>query len=30
MPMQDMFRGAKFGMLTDKYEIDWMIGCRLG
>jgi PhnB protein len=25
MPYQDMFWGAKFGMLTDKYGIDWMI-----
>ena len=28
MPMQDMFWGAKFGMLTDKYGIDWMVSCR--
>jgi PhnB protein len=29
MPMQDMFWGAKFGMLTDKYGIDWMMNCQL-
>jgi PhnB protein len=28
MPMQDMFWGATFGMLTDKFGIDWMISCR--
>jgi PhnB protein len=28
MPLQDAFWGAKFGMLTDKYGIDWMISCR--
>ncbi|MGA7354989.1 MAG: VOC family protein [Candidatus Cybelea sp.] len=28
MPMQDMFWGAKFGMLTDKFGIDWMVSCR--
>lgn len=28
MPMQDTFWGATFGMLTDKYGIDWMISCR--
>jgi PhnB protein len=25
MPMQDMFWGDYYGMLTDKYEIQWMI-----
>lgn len=30
MPMQDMFWGAKFGMLTDKFGIDWMVSCRTG
>lgn len=25
MPMTDMFWGARFGMLTDKFGIDWMI-----
>jgi PhnB protein len=23
----DMFWGAKFGMLTDKFGIDWMVNC---
>jgi PhnB protein len=27
MPMTDTFWGAKFGMLTDKYGIDWMVSC---
>jgi PhnB protein len=30
MPMQDTFWGARFGMLTDKFGIDWMINCRTG
>ena len=30
MPMADMFWGAKFGMLTDKFGIDWMINCSTG
>jgi len=25
MPMQDMFWGDYYGMLTDKYEVQWMI-----
>lgn len=25
MPYQDTFWGAKFGMLTDKFGIDWMV-----
>ncbi|MEO6834915.1 MAG: VOC family protein [Candidatus Tumulicola sp.] len=25
MPMQDTFWGAKFGMLTDRFGIDWMV-----
>ncbi|MBV8118059.1 MAG: VOC family protein [Candidatus Eremiobacteraeota bacterium] len=29
MPLQDMFWGAKFGMLTDKFGIDWMVNCEL-
>ncbi len=29
MPMAVTFWSAKFGMLTDKYGIDWMINCRL-
>ena len=24
MPLQDTFWGAKFGMLTDKFGINWM------
>ena len=28
MPMQDTFWGATFGMLTDRYGIDWMVSCR--
>jgi PhnB protein len=28
MPLADMFWGAKFGMLTDKFGIDWMINCQ--
>lgn len=27
MPMQDMFWGAYFGSLTDKFGIRWMINC---
>ena len=27
MPMADMFWGAKFGMLTDRFGIDWMVSC---
>ena len=27
MPMADTFWGAKFGMLTDKFGIDWMVSC---
>jgi PhnB protein len=30
MPLADMFWGAKFGMLTDKFGIDWMINCSTG
>jgi PhnB protein len=30
MPFGDAFWGAKFGMLTDKYGIDWMINCEAG
>jgi PhnB protein len=29
MPLADSFWGAKFGMLTDKFGIDWMVNCRL-
>ena len=27
MPMADTFWGAKFGMLTDTYGLDWMVSC---
>lgn len=27
MPLQDTFWGAKFGMLTDKFGINWMLNC---
>ena len=27
MPMTQQFWGAKFGMLTDKFGVDWMISC---
>lgn len=30
MPLADMFWGAKFGMLTDKFGIDWMVNCSTG
>ena len=30
MPLEKTFWGAMFGMLTDKYGIDWMINCQLG
>ena len=29
LPLQDMFWGAKFGMLTDAYGIPWMFSCEL-
>jgi PhnB protein len=29
MPLADTFWGAKFGMLTDKFGIDWMVNCQL-
>jgi PhnB protein len=29
MPVQDTFWGAKFGMLTDAYGIQWMLNCDL-
>jgi PhnB protein len=29
MPLTDTFWGAKFGMLTDKYGIDWMVHAQL-
>lgn len=27
MPLQDAFWGARFGMLTDKFGINWMFNC---
>lgn len=30
MPFSDMFWGAKFGMFTDKFGIDWMVSCHTG
>lgn len=27
MPLQDTFWGARFGMLTDAYGINWMLNC---
>ncbi|HVZ34498.1 MAG TPA: VOC family protein [Polyangiaceae bacterium] len=27
MPLQDTFWGAKFGMLTDAYGVQWMFNC---
>lgn len=27
MPLQDMFWGAYFGSLTDRYGIHWMVNC---
>ena len=29
MPLQDTFWGARFGMLTDAYNIKWMFNCEL-
>lgn len=29
MPVQDTFWGARFGMLVDKFGIDWMMNCEL-
>jgi len=29
MPLQDTFWGARFGMLTDKFGISWMLNCDL-
>ena len=29
MPLEDTFWGARFGMLTDKYGINWMFNCEL-
>ncbi len=27
MPLQETFWGAKFGMLTDQFGINWMLNC---
>ena len=27
MPLADMFWGAYFGSLTDKYGVNWMVNC---
>ena len=27
MPLQDTFWGAKFGMVTDKFGMNWMVNC---
>ena len=29
MPLADQFWGAKFGMLTDKFGMNWMFNCEL-
>ena len=29
MPFEKTFWGAKFGMLTDKFGISWMVNCQL-
>ncbi len=29
MPLQDQFWGARFGILTDKFGIHWMMNCQL-
>lgn len=29
MPLEDAFWGAKFGMFTDKFGINWMVNCEL-
>lgn len=29
MPLEDTFWGARFGMLTDKFGIHWMMNCQL-
>lgn len=29
MPLEKTFWGAMFGMLTDKYGIDWMVNCEV-
>ena len=27
MPLADQFWGARFGMLTDKFGLNWMFNC---
>ena len=29
MPMQETFWGSYYGMLTDKFDIQWMVDCEL-
>jgi PhnB protein len=29
MPLQDQFWGARFGMLVDKFGMNWMFNCQL-
>jgi PhnB protein len=29
MPLQDAFWGSRFGMLQDKFGINWMFNCEL-
>jgi PhnB protein len=29
LPLQDMFWGARFGLLTDRFGINWMFNCEL-
>jgi PhnB protein len=29
MPLQDTFWGARFGMLTDKFGVNWMLNCEM-
>jgi PhnB protein len=29
MPLQDTFWGARFGMLTDKFGVNWMLNCEI-
>jgi PhnB protein len=28
-PFSDAFWGGKFGMVTDKYGVDWMVNCEV-
>ena len=29
LPLQDMFWGAKFGKLVDKFGVSWMFNCEM-